>query len=460
MLDKLKKETVVSVYKPIDFPVVDNDSLANELDVVNLSKQAARQGLPSLGSIGPDANEINFKQKIETKAIQASNRIKESTSVLSNLILEVNIRKEFTSISEMNNEFKNKVSATFTPILKDIETLKEEVRSAEDDVRTFKKVNGIRRNAHYPPSSWGTIGVLLIALVLESVLNGVFFAAGQDLGLVGGVAEALVISCLNIGIGFIAGWWILTYKNHCLKSKEYLAYLFFTAVCIFSFCLNIGAAHYREALVSDPDNARTNAVEAFINGIVSIHDVDSWLLFSLGIFFFSLAVYKGYRSDDEYPGYGRISRKKDDLMDDLTNEREEALSLLDDMHQELLSELDETYEIVKRSAKQLSSYISSLEHQNSIYVSYIQHLENALLYITTLYRETNQAARGNDYPDYFNAEIDVSLKVNNELLGYVDNRDSLANEKDKLAEIIPSIRSGLLKLKEDYYHHINKATGL
>lgn len=57
MFKTLKNETVISVYKPVDLPIENNEELAQELDVINLAKQQARRGLP-----GPMPMSCNSKR--------------------------------------------------------------------------------------------------------------------------------------------------------------------------------------------------------------------------------------------------------------------------------------------------------------------------------------------------------------------------------------------------------------
>lgn len=46
MFNKLNKKTIVSVYKPVEFPADTAEELAIQLDVENIAKRMARQNLP------------------------------------------------------------------------------------------------------------------------------------------------------------------------------------------------------------------------------------------------------------------------------------------------------------------------------------------------------------------------------------------------------------------------------
>ncbi|MDQ7021513.1 MAG: hypothetical protein Q9M91_06855 [Candidatus Dojkabacteria bacterium] len=78
----MKIKTVVSVFTPVELPVIDNGELAIELDVDTIAKKAARQGIPRSTAKEPDANELNFQSKLKTKMIQAKHRSEEAIGYL------------------------------------------------------------------------------------------------------------------------------------------------------------------------------------------------------------------------------------------------------------------------------------------------------------------------------------------------------------------------------------------
>ncbi|MDQ7021512.1 MAG: hypothetical protein Q9M91_06850 [Candidatus Dojkabacteria bacterium] len=53
---------------------------------------------------------------------------------------------------------------------------KEDYHQSKDDLDAFKRRHQIKRLPDYPDSAWETYGWLLLALLIESILNGVFFA--------------------------------------------------------------------------------------------------------------------------------------------------------------------------------------------------------------------------------------------------------------------------------------------
>ncbi|QLE86521.1 hypothetical protein FLM48_16490 [Shewanella sp. Scap07] len=459
MFGKIQKETVVSVHKPVEFRVIDQDELALELDVENLAKQAAREDKPISGSLSPDANELKFQEDLARRAFQSGNRVKQSLSDLRDSILNTSITKEASEIEQMTSKFESQIVSNLNSKLSLLKSMEDDYRQINDDINHFKKTNGLRRSASYPPSHVLTFSLLFIALIAESMLNGVFFAEGSDSGLVGGIAIAFVISFFNISVGFITGFF-LRYKNHISRAKSIFAYFTLIVSITFSTVFNLLVGHYREALGIDPDNAKSIAVDRFSEGILTIYDVQSWLLIAIGLVFFGFAIFKGYKIDDEYPKYGKIVRDREQLKEDITGEKESFYDEFDELHEELDSRLDDIYESVILTSKRLNSYVNSIENQQSAYNSYIVHLQNCLNYVVTLYRDINSNERSDPSPAYFNSsQLSISSEQNF-MVEFVDTRNDLLETKEKLAIAVPRIKSELFSIKETYHSKINEACKL
>ena len=81
-----------------------------------------------------------------------------------------------------------------------------------------------RRRADPKLDKWQFIlFFLVVPLVLESLLNGNFFAEASDFGLVGGAATAVIISALNIALGFSMGIGPARYCQHAKSSHLFWA---------------------------------------------------------------------------------------------------------------------------------------------------------------------------------------------------------------------------------------------
>ena len=173
----------------------------------------------------------------------------------------------------------------------------------------FRKINKIETAANYPKSKILFWGLLFIVLILESMANAYFYAQGSDLGLLGGVLQAFLVSLANVVISFGIGFILFRYTNHISKFKKIIAWVgIILSFFIISF-LHLMAAHYREILLKYPDDNIKNVIQETYNNPFNLSDFDSFILIIIGYFITILVVFKSYHYDDRYPHHGKMERE-------------------------------------------------------------------------------------------------------------------------------------------------------
>lgn len=458
MLNALRNKKLISIYKPEEFPIIDNEKISIELDVVASARHQASKELPNSNAKSPDSNEIKYRSKFQTQLIQKSHSVQQSLNCLSDEINNLSIQHYFSNAKSSPCEFEQTVRSEMTISLRELKDLKKQFDLANEDLAQFKSMNKLNREPDYPVSSIKTFGLLFFFMLIEAIANGFFFAEGSDSGLLGGIAIASAIAFVNVTFGFLMGLLVLRYKNHVIKWKSYFSLIFFSVV-MFLVCIgNLFIAHYREALNSYPDNAPEYVWKLIESGWFSVSDINSWLLFFVGIFFFILATYKGYKSDDEYPKYGRFAKLKEKALDDLMEEKRAILDYVDEKYEEAIETIEANFHIIKNSTKGLANSISSFEMQKKIFDNYVTHSESALTYVTKLYRDINSETRTTPPPEYF--ENDFNFKLNFEPLhfNYKDKRDELIQLKNKLENQLPSLREKLNSSKNMFHNEVDRAS--
>jgi len=456
MLNSFKNKKVVSVYKPIEFPVIINEKLSNDFDVVAAARQQAKKNLPDSNSLRADSNEINYRTKLQTQVIQASHSVQQSLNDLGNEINNLSINQQLSDTESIPEKFKQTIRAEITPMKRELKSLKAKLNLADEDLEQFKSKNRLNREADYPISKWKTFGVLIFAFIVEGILNGFFFAEGSDSGLSGGVMLALIVAALNLSLGFLLGWIVIPIKNHITKWKSNLSIIFSVILIFISLIFNLFIAHYRDALIKFPDDAELYVFESINNGWFTVSDISSLLLIGVGIMFFTIATFKGYFFDDVYPGYGKFARLRDIALDTLNEEREGTLSNVDEKYESSVEDLDECYRFIKKQNISLSNSISSFQVQDTIFKNYSRLIESALMYIIKLYRDTNSAERETPSPEFFETDVDFSLDFESLHFTYKDKREELNHAKEQLESSLPSLRNNLLTFKKEFHEEIDE----
>lgn len=456
MFNKIKKHTIVSAYKPVEFPADTAEDLAIALDVENIAKRMARQDLPPSDAHNVDAQELQFKQEMEMRAIQAKARIQQDATFKEMEIANLSLERDLADLSALPETFTNTIDREYQENESELKQLKVQYTIALDDLQAFKRMHGLRREADYPLSKAKSVGLLLIMLILETVLNANFFAQGSDLGFLGGSIQAFVISVLNVSVGCMVGAFILRWKNHISTARRLMGLIGTILFGTLALIGNLFVGHYRDAMSIDPDNGARVAVQQFWNGPFALQDFNSWVLVALGLIVFSLALYKGYTWDDTYPGFGRVDRRVQNFKDELLATKTELIDSIHEIYEEHVSNANGYFKKMQKDKQQLEILFSSMKNDFVLYRNYLSNLKNAYQYLITLYRQTNKKERTSPPPTYFAEPIVLSLDELTEVSEPIDRRQLFDSYLTKASADFPEIKNKLLTAQAEKIQQINE----
>jgi hypothetical protein len=154
-----------------------------------------------------------------------------------------------------------------------------------------------------------TLLFLIVPLAIESLLNGTFFAEASEFGLVGGAATAVIISGLNIALGFILGLGPARYTQHVRASHLFWALPAYVAMIVVILLFNLAVGHYRELLLANPDATSVQVAPRMAANLLAIADLKSIALVIIGCIVAFIAAVKGYSAFGSYPGHAASFRR-------------------------------------------------------------------------------------------------------------------------------------------------------
>lgn len=282
-----------------------------------------------------------------------------------------------------------------------------DVADAQRELRLFRSDNGLEEKAaHFPESKILHWGFMVLLIAGESMINATFLARGNELGLLGGWTEALVISLINaIVFAYVLSWGIRRCACHkpIWKLGGGMVALLMLAIGI---GFNLFVAHYRNALGGElPELAGITAWKTFTSDPSNLGDFKSVMFFLFGLGFLGLATLDWIRMDEFYPGYGRITRKY--------NEAQGAYS---EFHRWLVQERlqslrNATNDIiaghlskVAEDATEDSKVLGRMAKLNTDLETHGGNIHSSINQLLQIYREANKANRKTAPPAFFNNE--------------------------------------------------------
>lgn len=264
-------------------------------------------------------------------------------------------------------------------------------------MRDFRERNDLRSRPYLSEKpGWPSLVLIVaIAVVIETVLNGLMFADADPGGLLGGVTVAAIISVTNVTASSVFGLWA-RYKNHrrLLSCLGGILSIFMFIAFAASFNLLIG--HYRDALQLPGYSiaqAGQTAVEALIASPLNVNDVKSILLIVMGLTISVIAALKAYASFDPYPGYNSVYWSLESALTDYADSLRNVNKMLEQKRDTAIQEFRDAQSLSARLLSEASDAMlghTALQAQLQNFLETTNTKVNRLLQI---YRDSNMEAR-------------------------------------------------------------------
>jgi len=369
---------------------------------LDLSEKAADQAMidcPKNSDTELDIYQQNIVDSVANSIADSRHAALEELNELDSSRKNIEKDIEGFSLNQILESAKHKIIRLRAEWHEILDNAKQEEGAILRNYRYFLHQNKLNREASYPDSTVFHWAFIILAVFLESGINSFFFANASDLGLLGGLFQALFISLSNIGSALLMGIYVLPYKNHVDTKKQFRAKATTASYIFFVFLFNLGAAHYRTLLEDDPLNAKINAIPHLIQDPFGIN-FEAWNLLIIGMLFVIVALIKGYKSDDVYPGFGEMHRKLKNASNH-RGKRIEAMKsinrIIDDYSRQAVSSAQNA----KQKIKNYKDSIFQSEEVISRFSKSVESAENVCNNALWEYRNTNMRVRSSKPPAYF-----------------------------------------------------------
>jgi hypothetical protein len=391
-------------YEPlvVRFPPVDILRYRTQLDLDREGSQNGSRNLPAPDNLTFDAVEQRIVTSIESERSKAHEiyiiNMRAYGERLRALRIHALLQRAAVAAEEARTDFSDASNSGKDRLFELERTLTERSRELEK----FRAENRLDRPSNRPESRILHFGIVAVLLVVESVLNGLFFARGLAFGYVQGIGEAAIIAGLNVGSGLVLGAFFLRRLHHRRALWALLGCIGTFAYGCFAIALNLGVAHYRDALGGpDPENAATLAWRSLQAQPFHVADINSLLLLVMGMSFSVIAMVDGYKMDDPYPGYGRLVASYRQEQGDLLEAKEEETARLAEIKDRILDRLDRHTSEIEARRSAYHAVLQQRDGYRQLFLRHLEHLEQAGNELLTCYRSANTRARTEPAPLHF-----------------------------------------------------------
>lgn len=382
------------------FPDINVDTVSKRLRLVNRGAEDGRKGIPAQNKTSFTKTELDAIAQIESLRKEALNNFDEELRSYKNRVSEA--RSDTSSI-------KLKIAAAASALERlegeygnHLETALVRVKESQEKLDAFKLRHGVIGPPKHRSNIFLTISFITFMLLIESILNAQFFAKRNDMGLVGGVLQAGMISALNVFIGYLAGVFgryknLRSFSNKLLGNGSILAWI------MLAILFNFAVAHFRDALEGHVwEEALKLAVSDIAARPFGLASLDSWILLMIGGVVTLSSFLKGYHSADRVPIYNDLWDSVEQSIQRYADQYGHAHDYLDSTFKEMI--LDLRSEVDSRRAN-LRSAVDALDSKGSLLDGlrvFLRTTNGAVNQLLMQYREANGASRSDPTPAYFN----------------------------------------------------------
>lgn len=387
---------------PDYFPQLDTAVTKKRLKLDERGQERGRQNLPCTDAKALDDVEQNIVTLIQSESQTSLDKVLGHLRTYQDRISMLGFDQKMLEFSHIANNAVSDLKRCVHEGRDYLYQLHRDVGRIENELTTFRDQNRLKRMAHYPDSHVLHWAIIAVIVVVESLINGIFLARGAELGLIGGIGQALVIALINVGIGLSVGQIFLRQCIHRAWWHKLVGGLGTLLLVVLSVAFNLVVAHYRNALGGPiPDEAVRTAWTLFLQAPLGVADVMSWLLFLLGLVFFFIALWDGWKMDDPYPGYGSLARRQQILNDDYAATKSELLGELERVRDTALGKLNQITKDINNYKSEHETILSSQRKLLSSFDEHLRHLQQCGNELLSVYREANRRARTTLEPAYY-----------------------------------------------------------
>lgn len=397
LIDKLKFSRSGVLSSIQTFPSLDIEHIAKKLDIEKYAKKNGENNQPATDSESLDSVENKILSEIEQKKRKAEEEYERSINLYNDRInyglLSMNqiILVESAGVDALT-DFKIQAQA-------DLDHLYEvyrEVEGRERDYNMFRTNNHLERMPNIVSvSKWRVrIAFLVLIVIIESIMNGFFYAEGSHAGIIGGIIEAVVLSLLNVSIAWIYTVFIMRCLWHTKLSLRIFGGIITLLYFFIALGFNLSIGHYRDLYIHFEGQVPYHEIVSRLwSSTFMFNDTKSGILSALSLLMNIFAIIDTEGMDDSYLGYSDVGHRRLSAIDDYNNRKSLCFSTLADRRESAVNDMKEVIYTMNSSSFEIRLALGGRERLYNVYRKYIRELQINYETLLQKYYEANIAAR-------------------------------------------------------------------
>jgi hypothetical protein len=245
------------------------------------------------------------------------------------------------------------------------------------------------------------VGVILFVLLADAIINGYFLSSRAELGLLGGILQAIIVAGANVLLGVFAGRLALPNIIHKSPSRRIGGLIALSILLALILGLNLSFAHYRDLFTLGVANPGQRALSEVVETPFMLHDIQSWWLGGIGLLFAFVSLIDGFKWDDPYPGYGEVAHRREARREEYQDRKRVWLESLKERRERARAEVGEIRRDIDMMQGEILQASMGRRSFTAAFLAHVAHLESAANQLINTYRDANRRVRKTRAPSYF-----------------------------------------------------------
>ena len=385
------------------FPDVSVEALARDMQIADHGRQSGALNLPSPVSENLDETEYAIIERIFAQQKAAHQTLLDQLETYAQRMAALDFHGRFSVIQHAAPAAVSEFKAEALQGRDQLYQLRRALVENERERNIFREHNRLHRapRVSTPVGVFFKITLLVFLFVSETYINGIFLAKGNELGLIGGVAEALVFAVLNVLISFAIGLGGVRQMNCRGFFHKLLGLISLAAWFAFAVFLNLALAHYREVSGILYEDAGAKVIARLVQSPAGITDIRSWLFFGIGMVWSVFAMIDGIFYTDPFPGYAALQRRVKKAHDDYIDCKNALIGELRDIRDDATEKMEEAQTDLGKRRAEHTAILEGRARMIQLFMQHQEQLERAGNALLSKYHSSNRQARSTATPKRF-----------------------------------------------------------
>lgn len=386
------------------FPPLDVEQIATELRLDMAGNTDGKHNQPPTDSIQESVTEGRIRTEIERRGRKALDEYRSQLDLYEGRIRRaLNVAQLRPSVEAAGQNALADFKVQATDDLDHLHDARRQVEGTEREFEAFREVNHLVRLPKVSSKSERGVKWLVLGIIIcfESILNGMFFQKGAEFGLIGGVIQALVLSALNVGIGYSFARYGLP---QCMKPPRSYGAFFTVLYLALAVLLNLFIGHYRDLFVQSAGQVpAADLLQRLFSKPLGFVEAQSLILFLFGIGLNFASMIDSASMEDLFPGYGEVGRRRLNAQSDYSSRKAFCYEGLKTRRDQGVAAMSMVIDEVRSSEYDKQIALQGRKRLHDYYRAYLVHLSESLSRLEQRYRQANIESRSSPPPPRFEA---------------------------------------------------------